>query len=440
MALPPDVALDHFRDAPAPRRAVVSWALYDLGNTIFSLAIVSLHFPLWVVNDRNGTDAHFTLAVSVSMLLMFLAAPVLGALSDQAPRRKPFLVVATLVCVAFTALLGSGGMWLSLALFVVANFAYQAGLLFYDTLLPSVATRENRGRISGLGVGVGYVGSILAILTALAILAVGGTEARVWVFRATAALFLLFAIPLFRNVRERERPVRGPIDGGAVRAAVRTAIGALRSLRQHHDLRRFLLAHVLYADAANTAIAVLGIYATNEIGFSDAQAQLVLLAGIVGAIGGGLTIGRVVDRVGPRDTLMAVLAVWLVSLTAIAAIAWLDLPNAAFWPVAVAVGFALGGLWSADRPLMLQLTPAGRLGEYYGLYAMVGRFAAMLGPLLWAVVVDGLGWGRPVAVAGLAVFIAVAMVLLRRVSGAAVDAPAAPSRSAPAGPDAMPRA
>lgn len=429
MATAPEPHLDHFRDTPAPRRSVVSWALYDLGNTIFSLAIVSLHFPLWVVDDNGGTDATFTLAVSFSMLLMFLSAPVLGALSDQAPRRKPFLLVATLTCVSFTALLGSAGLWVSLAFFIVANFAYQAGLLFYDTLLPSVATYENRGRVSGLGVGIGYVGSIIAIASALAIIAIGGTEARVWVFRLTAVLFLLFALPLFRNVRERPRPASGRIDLSAARRAVQTAWRALKSLREHRDLRNFLAAHVLYADAANTAIAVLGIYATNEVGFSDQQAQMVLLAGVFGAIAGGLGIGRIVDRLGPRDTLLGVLSIWVVALSLVATIAWLDLPSALFWGVAVLVGVALGGLWTADRPLMLQLAPPGRLGEYYGLYAMVGRFAAMLGPLLWAVVVDGLGWGRPVAVAGLAVFVAVAMVLLSRVAtaprsiGAAVAAP-----------------
>lgn len=415
MATAPVTDLEQYRDEPAPRTSVLSWALYDLGNTIYSLTIVSLHFPLWVVDDKGGSDADFTLALSLSMFLMFLAAPVLGALSDQAPKRRPFLVVATLIAVTFTALLGTGGLLMSLALFVVANFAFQAGLLFYDTLLPSVSTAENRGQISGFGVGLGYVGSIIAILASLAILGIGGNDARVWVFRFTAALFLLFALPCFLFVRERQRPTSGAINIVAVRDAVATAWNALKSLRGERALRNFLGAHLLYADAANTAIAVLGIYATNEVGFTDQQAQIVLLAGIVGAIFGGFTIGRVVDRIGPRTTLFGVLSIWLVALVLVALIAWLDLPDTLFWLIAVLVGIALGGMWSADRPLMLQLTPADRLGEYYGLYSMVGRFAAMLGPLLWAVVVDGLQWGRPTAVAGLAIFVAVAMVLLSRV-------------------------
>lgn len=406
---------EEYRNEPAPRKSVVSWALYDLGNTIYSLAIVSLHFPLWVVNDKGGTDASFTLAVSLSMFFMFLAAPVLGALSDQAPRRKPFLIVATVVAVTFTALLGSTGLMLSLAFFVIANFSFQAGLLFYDMLLPSVSTPGNRGRVSGFGVGIGYLGSIIAILTALAILGIGGTDARVWVFRLAAVLFLLFALPSFLFVNERPRPTHGPIELNAARTAMKTAWNALKSLRHQHNLRNFLLSHLLYADVANTTIAVLGIYARNEVGFSDQQAQIVLLAGVVGAIIGGLTIGRVVDRIGPRHTLLGVLGVWAAALTLVAVIAWLALPSGLFWFIAVLIGIALGGMWSADRPLMLQLTPPARLGEYYGLYSMVGRFAAMLGPFLWAVVVDGLGWGRPTAVAGLAALAAIAMILLSRV-------------------------
>lgn len=404
-----------YRSEPAPRRSVMSWAVYDLGSTIFSLMIISLHFPLWVVDDQGGADAHFTLAVSASMLLMLLAAPVLGAYSDGAPRRKPFMIVFTLICIGLTALLGSTSLYPALAIFILANFAFQAGLLFYDTLLPSVSTPSNRGRVSGLGVGIGYFGSIIAIFLALTIIGLGGTEARVWVFRLAAALFLIFAIPAFLYVREPARKVSPVAAGRKIRNSVDNAWRGVKSLRQQRELRLFLGSHFLYADAANTAIAVLGIYATNEVGFSDEQAQLVLLAGVVGAIVGGFTVGRLVDRYGPRNTLMGVLAVWVVSLMFVAVIAWLELPSSLFWLVAVLVGVALGGLWTSDRPLMLQLAPPARLGEFYGIYSMVGRFAAVIGPLLWAIIVTGLGWGRPVAVAGLAIFVAAAMVMLAEV-------------------------
>ncbi|MDP9357931.1 MAG: hypothetical protein M3R02_22135, partial [Chloroflexota bacterium] len=179
----PEVGID--------RRAVASWALYDLANTLFSLTIVSLHFSLWVVDDRGGRDGDYLIANSISMALMFLSAPLLGALSDQVPRRMPFLALSTVVCCCFTALLGMGGLALSLVFFVIANYFFQAGLIFYDTLLPSVSTEANRGRIGGLGVGVGYGGSLIGVVLGLAVLAVD-PNGRPLIFKLTALLFLLF--------------------------------------------------------------------------------------------------------------------------------------------------------------------------------------------------------------------------------------------------------
>jgi UMF1 family MFS transporter len=403
--------------ASISKRAVASWALYDLGNTLFSLNIVSLYFPLWVTIDMGGRDGDYGLAASLSMALMFISAPLLGALSDQAPRRMPFLVVSTLVCCALTALLGTGGLFVSLALFVAANYFYQAGLIFYDALLPSVSTEENRGKIGGLGVGVGYLGSIIGI-------AVGGLvlradpAAKPLVFQLTALLFLLFAIPCFLWVRERRRTDVAPFGGEAVRRAVAELRDTLVRARQYPGLARFLAGRIFYADAANTIIAFMGIYATKEIGFAEEQVQFLLLAGIVAAVVGGLVWGMVVDRIGPKRTLDGVLGLWAVVFSLAAAIAYLHLPNTLFWLVAPLAGIALGGTWAADRPFMLRLTPPRRLGQFYGLYAMVGRFAAILGPLLWTAIVDWLGWGRPVAVISLLVMVAIAFVVLRPVSDA----------------------
>ncbi len=399
------------------QKAVAGWVLYDLANTIFSINIVSLTFPLWVVDDAGGSDANYALAGALSMALMFVSAPFLGALSDQAPRRMPFLVVTTLVCCVFTATLGTGGLAISLVLFVIANYFYQAGLIFYDALLPTVSTEENRGRIGGLGVGIGYAGSLIGIVVGLVVLAID-ESAEPTVFRLTALLFLLFAIPCFLWVQERPRADAVPFGGEAVRRTVAELRGTLRRLRAYPELRRFLIGRVFYADAANTLIAFMGIYVTEELGFSDAQARVVLLVGIVAALAGGLTWGGVVDRIGPRRALFRVLALWAAVFGLAAAIAYLELPGWLFWGVAPLAGVALGGTWTADRPFMLRLSPPRHLGQFYGLYAMAGRFAAILGPLLWAAIVEGLDWGRPAAVLSLLVMVALAYAILRPVSDA----------------------
>jgi UMF1 family MFS transporter len=397
---------------PPRRRAVAAWILYDLANTIFSIAIVSNYFPIWVVDDMGGRDADVGLANGAATALVLVSAPFLGALSDRRLGRIPLLIASTAVCCTLTALLGSGGLGTSLLLFVGASYAFQTGLIFYDALLPAVSSESDRGRIGGLGVGIGYVGSLIGIGVGLAVLSAGGQEPVI--FRLTALLFALFAVPCFVWVRERPRSARdaeGGLDGGDL-------LGSFRGLARYPDLRRLLLGRVLYANAANTLILYMGIYATAELGFGDREKDLLLLVGILAAIAGGLGWGRTVDRSGPKRALSAVLALWAVTLLAAGAIPSLGLPKAWFWPVAALAGVALGGTWTADRPFMLRLTPPAHLGRFFGLYAMAGRFAAIIGPVVWALVVDGLGWGRPAAVLGLLAMVAAAAWVLAPIDDA----------------------
>jgi MFS transporter, UMF1 family len=404
--------------------SVGSWVLYDLANTIFSLNIVSLYFSLWVVNVMGGGDAAYGFANSISMAVIFFASPLLGALTDQAPRRMPFLVVSTLLCVAFTLLLGQGGMFTSLVYFAIANIAYQAAVQFYDALLPEVSTEENRGWVGGVGVGVGYLGSVIGILVGRVLLAgvdelpqAIQTERYTFLFQVTAVLFMVFALPCFFFVRERAKPNRR-FTLASVGAAMRQVGVTLRSTGRYPGLVRFLVGRVFYTDAVNTVIAFMGIYVTNEVGFSAAESSLVLLVAILFAVVGGFLWGKVVDRIGPKRSLDMVLFLWMIVFVWAAVVGFLKLPGALFWPVPCLAGIALGGTWTADRPYMLRLTPPARVGEFYGLYGMVGRFAAIIGPFIWGLVADVLGLGRPAAILTLLVGIVLGYIILRPVSDA----------------------
>jgi UMF1 family MFS transporter len=435
--------------------------------------IVSLYFGLWVVNEMGGSDADYGNANSISMALMFFSAAILGALSDQAGRRKPFLIITTLLCVSFTALLGTGGLVVSLIFFVVANYMFQGGLIFYDSLLPVVSTEENRGRVGGFGVGLGYMGSFIGVGSGLLLLSTIGYTG---LFRLSALLFLLFALPCFFFVKEPARAgskrigqiVRGAIGqtyGRGIRsihswpryfaiwAALGLAQGVLAMLlvglagnpvrwwflpagvavglvesillmpvvapllhaTKYRGMVRFLGGRVLYTDPINTLIVFMGIYATNEVGFTPTETQLLLLVSILFAVVGGFAWGVLVDRIGPKRTLNIVLLIWVFALSAILAIAVFDLSRWLFWAVATLAGVALGGVWAADRPYMLRLAPPRFVGEFYGLYAMVGRFASIIGPFTWGYIADTLGLGRPAAVASLLVFIVLAFIVLQDV-------------------------
>jgi UMF1 family MFS transporter len=426
------------RDAAGPsavpfvitRRAVVGWILYDLANTIFSMGVVSVHFSLYVREAVGGqrADSVYGIITAVSMGIIFLVSPLLGAMTDRAPRRMPFLVGSTLVCCACTALFARGAFAVSAILFIAANAAYQAGVQFYDAMLPEVTTEENRGRIGGIGVGVGYVGSYIAVGAGLLLHPMN----YALYFTIVAALFLLFAVPCVLFVRERGNPNPRPVFGGRViRESTRQTIATLRQGQRYPGLLRFLVGRVFYTDAVNTVIAFMSLYTTNVaistgLGADEGrrQAGYIMLSAISFAVAGGFAWGWVVDRIGPKRTLSLVLLLWMTVFAMAAAIGFLRLPIAFLYVVAALAGVGLGGTWSADRPYMLRLTPPDRVGEFYGLYGMVGRFSAITGPVLWAattyLVVERGGaselTGQAWAILTLLAMVVVSAVILRKVT------------------------
>jgi UMF1 family MFS transporter len=423
--------------APAPAappahvitfRSVTSWVLYDLANTVFSMGIISLYFPLYVRDEAGAgaADRLYGFTNAVSMGIIFVLSPLLGAITDRVPRRIPFLTVSTIVCVGLTALLGHS-LWSSLVFFVIANIAYQAGLQFYDALLPEVSTEENRGWIGGVGVGVGYLGSFLGIGTGLLMLQKLHTS-RVALFQVLAAEFLIFALPSFVWVRERGNPQAAPLSLASVREAFGQVIETVRQSNRYPGLFRFLIGRVLYTDAVNTVIAVMGLYVTNvavRAGYpkerGEALAQIILLVAVVCAVVGGFVWGKVVDRIGPKITLDLVLFLWIAVLLLAAVFGPLRLPLWLFYVIAGGAGIAMGGVTAADRVYMLRLTPPDRIGEFYGLYGMVGRFSAVTGPLLWGIIVGTLFAGRPeigqpIGIVSMTAMVVVGWWVLRKVS------------------------
>ena len=207
------------------------------------------------------------------------------------------------------------------------------------------------------------------------------------------------------------------------RQAAKRALHDLRNtlvrLDKLPNLRRFLIGRVFYTDAANTFIIFMGIYLTNEVGFTESEVYIALMLGIVGATLGGLSWGFVVDWIGPKPSLLMVIGLWSFVITLTFSIPLFGLAPVIFWAIAPLGGYSLGSTWAADRPLMLRLAPAEHIGQFYGLYAMVGRFAAIIGPLIWALIVNGLDWGRPAAVAAFLPMMAIAAWFIFRVDDTA---------------------
>jgi len=402
----------------------LAWALYDFANTIFSFAIVSFAMSLWSIRflgEASGTF-WFTAAVSVSVLINAIVSPVLGAMSDRVGRRKPFLAFFTASCIGGTVVIGLVDIRLGLVAFAVANFAYQAALIYYDALLPDVARPIARGRLSGIGVALGYCGTLLVgVLLLVGISTDADGRSTPSTFALVAALFLLFAGPLFLLVRERERTRNRFSAGDAARSWGQLG-QTIRHARESPGLLRFIVARFFYSDPVNTAIAVMSAFAVHAVGFTEGQALQVLLILTVVAVIASFGWGVLADRWGPRRTLFAVLGTWAAGL----AILTFFLSTIPFLFAGALLGAGLGGVGVVDRLMLLRLTPPERVGEMFGLYGLVGKFSAVVGPIAYGIIVATLlstldRGAYQVAIASLFVLLVVGIWILRGVPEGAAE-------------------
>ena len=401
-------------------RVPVAWSLYDFANTIFSFAVVSGAIGLWLTDEvRFGErDGNFllSLAIVISVGLNAVVSPILGALSDRGGRRLPFLLVFTSLCVGATAFIATAGPTGGLILFIVANFAYQAALIYYDATLRTVSKPATRGTLSGIGVAVGYCGTI-AVGLAIFLLDVPVEER----FRLSALLFALFAVPIFVVVKETSNGES--ISRADLAGSFDQFFRTVEHARGVPGLGRFLLGRFFYSDAVNTVIVVMSVVTVRAMGMTVTVANLVLLGLTVVAVLASFGWGRLVDAWGPKRALMAVLSSWAIGLV----IGGLSIGIAgpigiALFLVAGAIlGSGLGGVQVADRVFMLRLSPPARLGEFFGLYGLVGKGSQVIGQLLYGLILlltfDALGNAAyQVAVLSLLVTMLVGAWLIRPVS------------------------
>ncbi|HET9495929.1 MAG TPA: MFS transporter [Chloroflexia bacterium] len=355
--------------------AVGSWALYDFANTIFSMNIVSVFFPGFIL-QLGLRDAAYAFPMSAALLVVALLMPLLGAMSDRAGRRMPWLIGFTLLCIGMTVVMGlTDQVWLLIGAYVIASIGYQTALVFYDALLPSVSNTVNWGKVSGLGVGLGYAGAVGGLWVVTRLVG-GGSQQNAFI--PSALLFMVFALPCFLFVRERRRPQAPERIAIAWRQGVSQTWRTIQEARAVPGLLRFLVANFFYSDALNTVIIAMGVYATTVIGFGTALE--VLGPATVAAVIGSWLFGLVTDRLTSKQSLIISLLMWVGVFLA----AMFVTDRVLFqWVVAPVAGVALGSTWTAARTMMVELSPPERLGEFMGIYNLTGKFAAVLGPALW---------------------------------------------------------
>ena len=448
----------------APRRARVSWALYDFANTIFSMNVATLYFSVWLVADLGASSTLYAMANGITSLLVVLSVPVLGAIADARGKRRRWVVGFTIASCIGCAAIGVFGQttipvvgeetlggvpsseswhpgyaslgWVLLA-FVVANYAYQAAQPFYNAMMADLAPPEERGRLSGLGTAFGYVGTIVGLLlvfpffggavplfgalpeavmtTLRRVLPFTAHAGRVSTFVPTALLFLLFSLPLFLFCHDR--------SGGSIarrvgwRSAFRDVGRTLRDARRRAGVMPLILASFLYQDAIGTIVVFMALYAVKAMGFARGSETTFFLVLTVPAIVGSAAAGYLVDRFGSLRVLSGTIVAWIVLL-----VAMICAPSqAAFWGVGLLIGLIFGGVPTAERTLLLSLVPEAEASRYFSLMLLSSRAAAIVGPLVWSVTVDvlepieGTAIAYRAAVGAVALMFGASLLLLRRV-------------------------
>lgn len=399
------------------KKTVLGWSLFDYANSSYSAVISAVVFPVYyasyiVGNESGRGDLWWGSAVSLSMAVVALSSPFLGGLADFGGIRKRLLFIYTAVCVLSVAsftLLGPGAALLGFILVVLANVGLEGGLVFYNSYLPDIAEREYQGRVSSWGFALGYAGSITSLLIVLPLVK-GGHYSAVWL--VVAVFFALFSIPAFIFLPP-DRRRDGVFFGGAAKEGLRYTWKTLKEIwGTKGGPRRFLLAFFIYEDGVNTVIVFSSIYAARTLGFGAGELVGMYLAVQVTALLGAAVMARPVDVWGPKKVITGSLVLW----TAVSVSAYFIVDKAAFWAVASAAGLGLGTVQAASRAFFAQFVPTGHESEYFGVYSLMGKSSAILGPLVFGVLSTTFGSQRP-AILAISLFFIAGLAILWTVKG-----------------------
>ncbi len=408
------------------RAAQWAWGLTAWANHAFITTVVVGFFPIFF--DRywaaglSGTVSTFYLGLtnSSASFAVMLLAPWLGALADRRGRKRAWFGLFTVLGAVSTlvlALTGRSGWVQALTAYGLGSVGFWAGSSFQDALLTQVSEPREANRVSAFGFALGYLGGgLLFLINVLLVLKpklfglANATAAMRVAFIAVAAWWLLFSLPLFRYVREA--PPTAEASGW------RELWGTIRRVLAERRVLSFLVAYWLYIDGINT-LQIMAVDFGTKLGFSSSALILALLLVQFVSFPCALLFGRLGDRIGARTAIYLGLAVF----SGVAVFGYFMHSERQFYALAVVVGTVQGGVQSLSRSYFAQLIPRERAGEYFGFYNMLGKFAAVLGPLAMGAVALVSGSQRA-SILVLIVFFVLGGLLLAR----ARDAPDASSR------------
>ncbi len=368
------------------RRERWGWYLYDFGNSAYAavvlLAFYSTYFKDAVVGGAEGSRL-WGIAVGIAMLVVAVISPVLGTLADFSGAKKQFLLFFTAQACLFTALLflvQGGDVVLGMLFFILAEIGYRSAQVFYNSLLPEIATPEEMGRVSGNGWAIGSLGGILCLLLVLPLVVfVGGPLIVRLSFVITAVFFALSAVPVFLWLRERAQPQSLPEGESYVTIALKRLWGTARTVRSFREFVKFVVAFLIYNDGILMALDFAAIFGMVIFGLNQQELLIFMIIVQVTSVPGAYLGGLMADRIGGKRTLILSILLMMASVVGL----FFNQSRLTFFALGALAGCALTAVQSVSRTVVGMFAPAGKSAEFYGFFAVVGRTSSFIGPTIY---------------------------------------------------------
>jgi len=404
----------------------MAWACYDFANsgytTVVLTTIYSAYFVAVIAADVEETSPGmatllWTMAIALANIIVLVSGPVIGAIADYQASKKRFLLATTVLCVCSTALLAGilpGQVEPALILLTLSAIAFASGENLIASFLPEIADSEKMGRISGFGWSFGYFGGLLTLACCLAYINLasaqgqGASDYVPVALLVTALIFAITATPTFFWLRERAQPRPMPEGISFLRVGFGQVSQTLSRAAQLPDLFRFLWCLTLFQAGVSTVVVIAAIYAQEVMGFDSQQLIVLIMVVNLTAAAGAFVFGFAQDHWGSVPSLAGSLLLWI---SAVLITLFADQPRD-LWLAGNLVGLAMGATQAGGRALIGRLTPEARNAEFFGLWGLAGRAAAILGPLSYGLISRLSGGDHRAALLSTLAFFVLGLILL----------------------------
>ncbi len=382
----------------ASRKELFAWALYDFANsgytTVVQTTIFSAYFVGVVAAHTIGIGAGlatllWSLAMGIANFIVMVSGPVIGAIADYRACKKQFLLISSIGCILATALLATvaaGDVVWGMVLVIISAVMFAAGENLIAAFLPEIVSEKEMGKISGYGWSLGYFGGLLTLGICLAYISwarqQGLSEAQAVpvTLLMTAAIFAITATPTFLWLQERATP---KVHAGSVLTASFARLQhTLQEAARFKDLCWFLITLAVYQSGVSTVVVLAAIYAQEVMGFNTESLIILIMVVNVTAAVGAFICGHLQDRIGSVPTLAITLFIWIAAIAA----AIFASHSAQMWWIGNLIGLAMGASQAVGRALVSKFSPVERAGEFLGLWGLVNRLSAIVGPLSYGVI------------------------------------------------------